>query len=127
MKTVLTFLSLILFFSACVSYASVESEGVSLTVYNDDFAVVRQRRKMRFAKGINTVKFTDVASQIEAASVNFKSLTDPSSVTILEQNYEYDLVNTRSLLKRYIDKPITIYIKGSGSDEGVEMTGVLSA
>ncbi len=125
MKTVLTVLVILTFISPAV--AADACEGVALTVYNDNFAVVRQRRKMDFAKGVNTVKFTDVASAIDPASVNFKSLSNPGQVKILEQNYEYDLVNTSSLLKRFIDKPITLEIKGSGSDQGHTATGILSS
>ncbi len=125
MKTVLTVLVILTFVSPAV--AADACEGVALTVYNDNFAVVRQRRKMDFKKGVNTVKFTDVASAIDPASVNFKSLSNPGQVKILEQNYEYDLVNTSSLLKRFIDKPITLEIKGSGSDQGYTAKGILSS
>jgi hypothetical protein len=101
--------------------------GVGLTIYNNNFAVVKERREMDFDAGVNTVKFTDVASAIDPTSVNFKCLSAPGAVSILEQNYEYDLVNTASLLKRYIDKSVTVQIKGSGSDTGTKMSGVLSA
>lgn len=101
--------------------------GVALTVYNRNFAVVKERRYMDFTEGLNTVKFTDVASAIDPTSVNFKSLSAPDAVSILEQNYEYDLVNTASLLKRYVDRTVTVHLKGSGADTGTTMTGLLSA
>ena len=101
--------------------------GVGLTIYNNNFAVVKERRRMDFNTGVNKVKFTDVASAIDPTSVNFKCLSSPGAVSILEQNYEYDLVNTAGLLKRYIDKDVIIQIKGSGSDTGTQMRGVLSA
>jgi len=100
--------------------------GVGLTIYNNNFAVVKERREMVFDAGVNKVKFTDVASAIDPTSVNFKCLSAPGAVSILEQNYEYDLVNTASLLKRYIDKSVIVQIKGSGSDTGTQMSGVLS-
>jgi len=128
MKTPLTILSCLIVFSFInPAFAGPVSQGVALTVYNDNFAVVRQRRKMDFAKGVNTVKFTDVASAIDPTSVNFKSLSDPGAVKILEQNYENDLANTASLLKRYIDKSVTVHVKGSGSDQGLDVDGTLSA
>ena len=101
--------------------------GVGLTVYNDNFGVIRETRNMSFEKGANTVKFTDVASAIDPTSVNFKCLSSPGAVSILEQNYEYDLVNSDSLLKRYIDKNVTVLLKGSGADTGKELTGKLLA
>jgi len=101
--------------------------GVALTVYNENFAVVKESRQIAFEQGINTVRFTDVASAIDPTSVNFQCLSSPGAVAILEQNYEYDLVNADSLLKRYIDKNVTVRLKGSGADTGREMNGVLMA
>ncbi len=102
-------------------------EGVALTIYNENFAVVRETRQMEFKKGINSVRFTDVASAIDPTSVNFHCLSAPGEVSVLEQNYEYDLVNAESLLKRYIDKDVTVMLKGSGADIGKELTGRLLA
>jgi len=102
-------------------------QGVALTIYNADFAVVRDSRRIAFEQGVNTVKFTDVASAIDPTSVNFQCLSAPGAVSILEQNYEYDLVNTSSLLKRYIDRNVTVILKGSGADTGKELTGLLLA
>jgi hypothetical protein len=105
--------------------AKLPAPGVGLTIYNDNFAVVRESRQMLFERGLNTVKFTDVASAIDPTSVNFQCLSAPGKVSILEQNYEYDLVNANSLLKRYIDKDVTVALKGSGADTGKELTGIL--
>lgn len=113
--------------AVCKAAPKLPEPGVGLTIYNNNFAVVKERRQMDFDAGVNTVKFTDVASAIDPTSVNFKCLSAPGAVFILEQNYEYDLVNTASLLKRYIDKNITVQIKGSGSDTGTQMSGILSA
>jgi hypothetical protein len=102
-------------------------QGTALTIYNDNFAVVRESRLLSFEKGLNTTKFTDVASAIDPTSVNFRCLSAPGAVSVLEQNYEYDLVNTDSLLKRYIDKNVTVALKGSGADTGKNLTGQLLA
>jgi hypothetical protein len=104
-----------------------EQEGVALTIYSDNFGVVRESRQINFAEGINVVKFSDVASAIDPTSVNFACLSAPGTVAILEQNYEYDLVNTESLLKRYIDKAVSVALKGSGADTGKSYSGMLIA
>lgn len=100
---------------------------VGLTIYNDDFAVVREARSMKFEKGQNTVRFTDVASAIDPTSVKFTCLSSPGAVSVLEQNYEYDLVSAESLLKRYIDKEVIVAIKGGGSDARKFVQGTLLA
>jgi hypothetical protein len=101
--------------------------GVALTIYNDNFAVIKERRQMDFVAGQNKIQFTDVASQIDPTSVLFDCLESPGQVKLLEQNYEYDLVNTQSLLKKYIDKAIKIQVKGSGSSGSTLVSGTLLA
>lgn len=128
---VISVMAMILAGTACFGAEKTEVKkpeaGVGLTIYNDNYAVVREAREMRFEKGRNTVKFTDVAAAIDPTSVKFSCLSAPGAVSILEQNYEYDLVNTDSLLKRYIDKSITLRVRGSGAGTGREEKGVLMA
>lgn len=103
------------------------AQDVALTVYNQNRALVREIRKLSIASGVSTISFTDVAAQIDPTSVHFQSLTDPEKLTILEQNYEYDLVNSSKILEKYIDESIRIVtsegevfhgdlLSGSGSD-----------
>ena len=51
--------------------------GVSLTVYNQNFAVVKEVRNLNLDGKTATVQFRDVAKLIDPTSVHFKSLTDP--------------------------------------------------
>ncbi|HUW57209.1 MAG TPA: DUF4139 domain-containing protein [Planctomycetota bacterium] len=96
--------------------------GVSLTVYNQNFAVIKERRLMDLQPGRSWVKFMDVASKIDATSVAFSSLTDPLGTKVLEQNYEFDLVSASKLLEKYIDKDITIITKDGDVVEGKLMS-----
>jgi len=82
--------------------------GVSLTVYNQNFAVVKERRVVDLTPGRSWVKFTDVAAMIDPTSVAFSSLSDPGGTKVLEQDYEFDLVSASKLLEKYIDKDLTI-------------------
>lgn len=97
--------------------------GVSLTVYNDNFALVKDRRALDdpLKKGVNVIRFRDVASTIDATSVHFRSLTDPAA-SVVEQNYEFDLVNADKLLAKYIDKPITAFTTDGKMYEGTLMS-----
>ncbi len=130
MKKRIIFLAIVCVAACSAGFAGPQKsgeQGTALTIYNDNFAVVRESRQMSFEKGLNTAKFTDVASAIDPTSVNFRCLSEPGAVSVLEQNYEYDLVNTDSLLKRYIDKNVTAVLKGSGADTGRKSTGQLLA
>jgi hypothetical protein len=92
-------------------------EGVALTIYNQNFGVVRERRNVEVKDKVGEIRFSDVAAQIDGTSVQFKSLTDPSA-SVLEQNYEYDLVSADKLLEKYVDKPITVLTKDGSRYSG---------
>ena len=88
-----------------------EEKSVAVTIYNQNLALVREARELDFKKGVNEVKFTEVAAYIDPTSVHFKAVKTPERVTILEQNYQYDLVNSEKLLQKYTDQKIEIQTK----------------
>jgi hypothetical protein len=94
----------------CGIARAADKEGVSCTIYNGGYGVVREMRNLDIDKS-GKVKFTDVASRIDATTVHFKSLTDPKA-KLLEQNYQYDLVSADKLLKKYIDRKIEVVCDG---------------
>jgi hypothetical protein len=96
--------------------------GVSLTVYNQDFAIVNQRRPMDLKSGVQTVRFPDVAATIVPESVQFRSLLPAADAQVLEQNYEFDLVSADKLLAKYVDKRIGVVTRDGGLTEGTLLT-----
>ncbi|MFA5094105.1 MAG: DUF4139 domain-containing protein [Candidatus Omnitrophota bacterium] len=93
-------------------------EAVEVTIYNQNFALVKDQRYFDLDKGVNRISFRDVAALIEPTSVHFTSLTAPASAGILEQNYEYDLVSAGKLLSKYIDKKIKVVTQRGDVYEG---------
>jgi hypothetical protein len=93
--------------------ASVYAE-VAVTIYNQDLGLVKDVRELEFQKGKSIIKFTDVASQIDPTSVHFKPVDTSDRVSILEQNYQYDLVSSSKILQKYVDKEIELFTKSSG-------------
>ncbi|MCX5800999.1 MAG: DUF4139 domain-containing protein [Candidatus Eisenbacteria bacterium] len=91
---------------------------VAVTVYNENIALVKELRKMSFPRGESQVEFRDVAARIDPTSVHFVSKTNPKSVSILEQNYEYDLVSAAKILQKYVDNRITVFTKDEKVFEG---------
>ena len=87
-------------------YAGGQSD-ISITIYNNNLGLVKDVRNLSFKKGLNILDFDEVASQIDATSVNFVC-KDDKNVTVLEQNFLYDLVSTEALLKRYLGKNIDV-------------------
>ena len=112
------------------------TEGVSLTVYSSadpagfnpqqfiqqqrmsgmdnvwgvpGYGVVKVVRKVAVPKGVGTLAFTDVAAWIDPTTVSFTDLDDPST-SVLEQNFQFDLVSPTKLMERYIGSEVTVAV-----------------
>lgn len=97
--------------------------SVSLTIYNQGTALVRDQRTFTLEQGENTVDFTDVASTIDRTSVTVKSTPDADAVRVLEQSYLYDLVGLSGLLRRYTDSRIVVTMDDGATHAGALLTG----
>ena len=82
--------------------------SASVTIYNDNFALVRDTKEVNLKNGQQTIEINDVSAKIDPTSVLPKFLSDADKITILEQNYDFDLVNSSKLLQKYIGNDITI-------------------
>ena len=88
---------------------AADRTGVSVTVYNVNLALVRETRTLDAGRtGTATLRFMDVPSAINPRTVHLKSLTVPGALTVLEQNYEYDLISPEKLLEKYVGRPVEI-------------------
>ena len=102
-----------------------DQTGVAVTIYNVNLGLVKDQREIKLAKGMGEVRFMDVASQIIPTSVHIKSLIDPDSLQVLEQNYEYDLLNPQKLLDKYVGKEVKLYYKNPYSEREEIVTATL--
>ena len=100
--------------------------ATDVTIYNDDLGLVREQRTFDLKSGVSAVTMDDVAARIDATSVHFASLSDPAGVSVLEQNFQYDLVNEDKLLEKYLGKEIEIErFVGEGKDRREILKGTL--
>ncbi len=83
--------------------------AVAVTIYNGNLGLVRDVREARLPTGRQEVQFEDVATQIDPTTVHLGSLTDPAGLTIVEQNYEYDLLSSEKLLEKYVGRRVRLY------------------
>jgi hypothetical protein len=97
--------------------------SVSLTIYNQGTALVRDQRTFTLEQGENTIDFTDVAATIDRTSVTVKSTPDAEAVRVLEQSYLYDLVGLSGLLRRYTDSRIVVTMDDGATHAGALLTG----
>jgi hypothetical protein len=103
------------------------TERMEITVYNQDFGLVKDTRTVDLAEGRSTVSVADVAALIDPTSVHFKSITDPAGVGILEQNYQFDLVDRQKLMEKYLGREITIVRYNQDGDVAETQRGTLLA
>ncbi len=71
-----------------------------LTVYNQNFATVKEKRTLDLKKGENEIRATDITAHLEPESVILRALRRPDALQILEQNYESDPLSEGLLLRK---------------------------
>jgi hypothetical protein len=100
-------------------------QDVAVTVYNNNYGLVREVRNVKLPVGEIALEFRDVAQQIDPTSVAFRSLTATGKLQILEQNYRYDLLNRNTLLSRYLGKELTFIRYPADGQKREERNGTL--
>ncbi len=85
-----------------------DQTDIAVTVYNNNLALVRDRRQVALFPGEISLTFMDVAQQIRPETVSLRSVSDPGSIRILEQNYEYDLMSPAKLMEKYVGKRVRL-------------------
>ena len=85
-----------------------DQTDLAVTVYNSDLALVRDVRDIQLPRGTFAMRFMDIAATVNPATVHFRSLSEPSRVSVVEQDYEYDLLEPDKLLRKYVDRDVTL-------------------
>jgi len=78
----------------------------AVTIYNQQFAVVRNSLGLDLKPGVNHVEVTDITGHLEPDSVFLRSLDQGRQLHILEQNYRNDPVSEQLLMSLYEGKTI---------------------
>jgi hypothetical protein len=93
-----------------------DQTDLNVTVYNSNIALIRDVRNLSLPTGNFRLKFEDIAATVNPATVHFRSLTDASKLSVIEQNYEYDLLDPAKLLHKYVGKEVTLVHTYSDKD-----------
>jgi hypothetical protein len=91
---------------------STESDRkkVSITVYNGNFALVREVRDLAdLGKGRVALEVRDVAATIQPETVAIQSLGGAGKLNVLEQNYRFDLLTPQTLIEKYVGRSVRLY------------------
>jgi hypothetical protein len=91
-----------------VTTTLADQSDLAITVYNSNLALVRDVRQLNLASGESRLRFMDIAASINPSTVHFRSLTEPTKLSVLEQNYEYDLLDPNKLLQKFVGREVTL-------------------
>jgi hypothetical protein len=108
---------------AALSAAPVSNE---VTVYNQGFGFIKEVRVLNLAQGLQTVSVNDVAAMIQPSTVAIRSLTAPDSFSVLEQNYQYDLISPQAILNKSVGQRVR-FVRHFGANADVLEGTLISA
>ena len=131
-KLYILFLIVILFSSAVKAEKNDVSEStaddqinVEVAVYNNNIGLIKETRKLTLPTGSGELRFMGVASHIMPVTVHVSSLNFPNNFSVVEQNYEYDLINADKLLDKYVGKKIKIVVWNEYQDRKETVEAIL--
>ncbi|HBO96494.1 MAG TPA: DUF4139 domain-containing protein, partial [Candidatus Omnitrophica bacterium] len=99
--------------------------NVEVTVYNNNLGLVKDTRDIQLPAGEGELRFMDVAAYIMPVTVHAKSLNAPEQFQVLEQNYEYDLMDYNKLMDKFVDKKVKLVDWNQYQDRKETVEGTL--
>lgn len=95
-----------------------DTKELSITVYNNEFGVIKEKRDINIDRETDVIQYLDVAQLIEIDSI----IVD--GVEVIELNYDYDLVSKEKLMEKYIDKTVILHNKEEKTKEQYRLLSV---
>ena len=96
--------------SAQETSASAQGD-VSVTIYNNNLALVQDKRRLDLPNGRSRQEFADVSAAIRPETVTLGA----EGTTIVEQNFDYDLLTPNKLLDKAVGQTVTIVRTNPGN------------
>ena len=110
-----------------VASTAADREAVAVTVYNDDLALVKERRKVDLPAGLARLSLREVSAQMRPETALLRAASGPA-LTLVEQNFDFDLLTPQKLLEKYVGRQVTVIRPHPTSDaERRETATVLAA
>jgi len=84
-----------------------DQTAIAVTIYNANLAMVRDHRKIDLQAGINKLAFIDVSGRLRPETALLSS-SDGTAFSLLEQNFDFDLLTPRKLLEKSVGGEVTV-------------------
>ncbi|MBD3219719.1 DUF4139 domain-containing protein [bacterium] len=92
-----------------------QRQAIELTVYTRDLALVREVRTVRMPDGEFQLEFRGVPEKIKPATL---LIGGDRGLSVLEQNYEFDLMSRQSILEKYVGREVAWILEDGGRVSG---------
>ncbi len=105
-----------------------DHQTLNLTVYNGGTALIHDRRLVYLEQGLNRIAWRDVSASMEPTSAVLDSLDPSAHISVLEQNFDYNVLGQDSLLRAYVGRYVTVVhpARFSGERDRYERARILS-
>ncbi len=104
-----------------------DQKNVAVTIYNENLALVKDRRKVTLDRGMNQLAFRGVSARMRPETALLRNTSKPKALKIIEQNFDFDLLTPQKLLEKYVGKKIRVAsMNPATGKETIEDATVLS-
>ena len=105
-----------------------DQQAVNVTIYNNDSALVHDRRRVVLTTGINRIAWRDVSASMDATTAILDADAASSRVSVLEQNFDYDVLGQDALMQKYVGYNVIVVhpAKFAGERDRREHAKILS-
>jgi hypothetical protein len=105
-----------------------DQQSVAVTIYNENLALVKDQRRVSFEAGRNRIALREVSARMRSETALLRSLSHPGSLSLLEQNFDFDLLTPAKLLEKYVGRQVRVFrINQKTGEESFEAATVLAA
>ena len=85
-----------------------DQQSVAVTIYNENLALIKDLRRVTFEAGRNRLALREVSGRMRPETALLRSVSHPGSLSLLEQNFDFDLLTPAKLLEKYVGRNVRI-------------------
>ena len=105
-----------------------DQQSVAVTIYNENLALIKDLRRVTFEAGRNRLALGEVSGRMRPETALLRSVSHPGSLSLLEQNFDFDLLTPAKLLEKYVGRNVrVIRTHPTTGAETIETATILAA
>jgi hypothetical protein len=106
---------------------NADQQGVAVTIYNDNLALVKDARRVRLERDFNRLAWREVSAQMRPETAQLRNVSNPAGFRLQEQNFDFDLLTPQTLLEKYAGREVAVVkVNPATGAETRETASVLS-